>query len=63
MRNSGEVTIERDGKHYGATYAVSHGMLLLKTHTETRSIELGNDDPETVARRTLHEIVGAQGST
>ena len=62
MPNSGEVTIERDGKQYGATYAVSHGMLQLKTHTETPSIELGKEDPETVARRALHEIVGSHAS-
>ena len=62
MRNSGEVTIEQEGKQYGATYAVSHGMLQLKTHTETRSVELGNEDPVAVARRTLLEIVSSQGS-
>ena len=60
MANSGEVTIERGGKQYGATYTVTNGMLQLKTHTETRSLELGGQEPETLARRVLSEIVSAQ---
>jgi hypothetical protein len=60
MRNNGEVTIERGGKQYGATYTLAHGMLQIKTHTESRSIELGNQEPEAVARRVLTEIVNAQ---
>ena len=62
MTNSGEVIIERDGKQYGATYSVRDGMLHLKTHTETRSVEIGNQNPETLARGVLTEIVSAQGS-
>ena len=61
MSNSGEVTLERDGKTYAATYTVEHGMVNLKTHTETRSVQLGNDTPEAVARAALREIVEAQG--
>jgi hypothetical protein len=57
MKSSGEVTIKRGGKTYGATYVVEHGMVTVKTHTETRSIELGSDLPEEVARRTLNEII------
>lgn len=59
MKTSGEVTVQRGGKTYGATYVVEHGMVIVKTHTETRSIELGGDAPETVARRALNEIVDA----
>jgi hypothetical protein len=55
-----EVTIERDGKQFGATYAVHNGMLHLKTHTETRSVDLGGQDAANVARRVLTEIVEAQ---
>ena len=55
-----EVTIERNGKQFGATYAVKAGMLHLKTHTETRSVELGNRDAAAVARQVLTEIVEAQ---
>ena len=58
MKSSGEVTIKRGGKIYGATY-VEHGMVTVKTHTETRSIELGSDTPEEVARRALNEFVDA----
>ena len=61
MSNSGEVTLERDGKTYAATYTVEHGMVNLKTHTETRSVQLGNGTPEAVARAALREIVEAQG--
>ena len=57
MKASGEVTIERGGKTYGATYVVEHGMVTVKTHTETRSIELGSEWPEQGARRTLNEII------
>jgi hypothetical protein len=60
MTTSGEVTIERGGKQYGATYTLANGMLQVKTHTESRSIELGNQEPEAVARRVLTEIVNAQ---
>ena len=62
MDDNGEVTIERDGKQYGATFTVDNGMLHLKTHTETRSVEVGNKDPKALARSTLIEIVNAQAS-
>lgn len=57
---NGEVTIESGGKQYGATFTVTKGMLHVKTHTETRSIELGKQEPEVLARRVLTEIVDAQ---
>ena len=60
MKNSGEVILEHQGKQYGATYTVNEGMLLVKTHTETRSIEVGNEDVEALARDALAEIVRAQ---
>ena len=60
MADTGEVTVERNGRQYGATYSVSNGMLHLKTHTETRSIELIDHNPETLARDTLTEIVNSQ---
>ena len=63
MTNKGEVTIERAGKQYGATYTVERGMLQIKTHTETRSLELEGRDPETLVRRVLSEIVNAQPKT
>jgi hypothetical protein len=56
----GEVTLVRAGKTYGATYTVERGMLQLKTHTETRSVEVGEQDPTELARRTLKEIIDAQ---
>ena len=59
MKSSGEVTIERGGETYGATYVLEHGMVTVKTHTETRSIELGSNTPEEVARRALTEILDA----
>jgi hypothetical protein len=58
--SNGEVTIERGGKQYGATYTLTNGMLHVKTHTETRSTELGKQEPEALARRILTEIVDAQ---
>jgi hypothetical protein len=61
MSNTDEVTVERDGRKYGATYSVSNGMVHVKTHTETRSVELGDRDPETVAVNVLKEVVNAQG--
>jgi hypothetical protein len=58
--SGGEVTVERGGKMYGATYTVEHGMVQVRTHTETRSVELRGDDvPEAVARRVLDEILDA----
>ena len=59
MKSSGEVTIKRGGKTYGATYVLEHDMVIVRTHTETRSIELGSNTPEEVARRALNEIVDA----
>lgn len=60
MANSGAVTIDRNGRQYGAAYTVSNGMLHLKTHTETRSLELDGKNPETLAQEALREIVDAQ---
>jgi len=34
-------------------------MVLVKTHTETRSVELGGSTPEAIARRVLNEIIDA----
>ena len=62
MANNGEVTVERDGKTYAATYTVERGMVNVKTHTETRSVDLGNSTPEAIARNVLNEIVDAQRS-
>jgi hypothetical protein len=59
MSQIGEVTVQRDGKTYGATYSLEHGMVIIKTHTETRSVELGESTPEAVARRVLNEIIDA----
>ena len=61
--NNGEVTISRAGRQFGATYTVNHGMLEIKTHTETRSIELGDEQPAELATRVLTEIVDAQTNT
>jgi hypothetical protein len=52
--------MKNSGKRYGATYTVSDGMLLVKTHTESRSLEVGGQDAEALARQTLAEIVNAQ---
>jgi hypothetical protein len=60
MMTSSEVVLERDGRRYGATYTVSNGMLCVKTHTEVRSVELGEQAPEAVASQILSEIVDAQ---
>jgi hypothetical protein len=59
MKTTGEVTVERDGKTYGATYSVEHGMVTIKTHTETRSMELGGNAPEALAQRVVNEIIDA----
>jgi len=59
MSKSGKVTVERDGKTYGATYSVEGDMVHVKTHTETRSVALGGKRPEEVARGELEEIVEA----
>ena len=59
MKASGEVSVERGGKTYRAEYSVEHGMVQVRTHTETRSVELGGDTPEAIARRVLDEIVDA----
>lgn len=60
MGADGEVTLERDGRQYGATFAVSSmGMLTVKTHTETRMLELRDRDTETLAREVLGDIVDA----
>jgi hypothetical protein len=62
MANSGEVTLEYDGHQYGATFTLTHGMLQVKTRTETRSLELRDRDPSTLAREVLEDIVNAQSS-
>jgi len=59
MNTTGEATVERDGKTYGATYSVDGGMITVKTHTETRSVELGGNAPEAIARRVINEILDA----
>jgi hypothetical protein len=60
MAKSSEVTVKREGKTYAATYTVERGMVHIKTHTETRSVELGDGKPEEIARSVLNEIIDAQ---
>ncbi len=62
MTTEGEVTFGQDGHQYGAAFAVTRGMLQVKTHTETRSVELRDRDPATLAREVLEDIVNAQFS-
>lgn len=59
MKMTGEVTVERGGKTYAATYEVESDMVHVKTHTETRSVERSGSTPEAVARRVLNEIIDA----
>jgi hypothetical protein len=59
MKLTGEVTVERDGKTYGATYEVQGPMVIVKTHTETRSVDLGGRSPAVIARQVLNEIIDA----
>lgn len=59
MSTSGKVTVERDGRTFAATYSVEGDMVHVKTHTETRSVALGGEKAEDIARRQLEEIVGA----
>jgi hypothetical protein len=59
MPTTDTVTVKRGGKTYAATYTVEHGMVHVKTHTETRSVEIGDGDPDQIARDVLNEIVNA----
>ena len=59
MKTSGEVTVKRAGRTYAATYTVEHGMVHIKTHTETRAAELKGNTPEAVTRSILNEIIDA----
>lgn len=59
MKTSGNVTVKRGDKTYAATFTVEHGMLHVATHTETRDVALGDEEPEKVARNVLNEIVDA----
>jgi hypothetical protein len=60
METAGEVTLEHEGRRYGATYVVRRGSVHVKTHTETRTVEQGGQDPQVIARNVLKEIVTAQ---
>jgi hypothetical protein len=60
MSQQGEVTLIKSGRQYGAKYIVDHGKLYVRTHTESRSLELCDRDPADLARAILEEIVGAQ---
>ena len=63
MNADGEVILERNGHQYGATFTVSSMRILtVKTHTETRTLELRGRDPATLAREVLGDIVNAQFS-
>jgi len=42
-----------------ATYEVQGPMVIVKTHTETRSVQLGGNSPEGIARQVLNEIIDA----
>ncbi len=59
MKTSGEVTVERGGKTFGATYEVKGSMVIVKTHTETRSLQLDARPVDEIARAALNEIVDA----
>jgi hypothetical protein len=63
VKTNGEVVIKRGERQYGATYTVSGGMLHLKTHTETRALELADGDPDELARAALTEIVDGQSAS
>jgi hypothetical protein len=58
----GEVTLERDGHQYGARYTVTVEMLHVKTHTETRALEIRDREPAMLAHEALADIVCAQFS-
>jgi len=45
------VTVKHGGKTYAATYTLEHGMVHVRTHTETRSAELAGNSAEQIARR------------
>jgi hypothetical protein len=59
MSDSGQVTVKREGRTYAATYTVERGRVHVQTHTETRSVELGDSTPEDIARSVLNEIIDA----
>jgi len=59
MKPAGEVFIDKEGKTYHATFEVEHGMLTVRTHTETRTAQLGNSAPDALATQLLSEIVNA----
>ena len=59
MKTNGTVTIERAGRTYAASFTVERGMVHVETHTETRSVELGDSTPEEISRRVLDEIIDA----
>lgn len=59
MTKRGKVTVEREGRTYGAEFEVKGDMVRVKTHTETRSVALGGRRPEDVARYELEEIIRA----
>jgi hypothetical protein len=50
ISTSGKVTVKRDGRTYAVTYTME-GDMVLKTHTETRSVKLSGKNPEDIARR------------
>jgi len=59
MATTGTVTVKHGGKTYAATYTLEHGMVHVRTHTETRSVELADNSAERIARDVLVEIVNA----
>jgi hypothetical protein len=59
MSDSGKVTVKRQGRTYAASYTVEHDMVHVATHTETRSVALGDSTPEAIARAVLNEIIDA----
>jgi hypothetical protein len=59
MKTSGRVTVEREGRTYAASFTVERGMVHVETHTETRTVELGNSTPEKISRQVLNEIIDA----
>ena len=59
IQDRGTVTVEHEGKPYTASWRVENDMMIVSTADCTKSTQLGDLPPESLARLMLSEIIDA----
>ncbi len=58
-QQTGQITIEKDGKGYTGTWTVDRGVITVRHQEEERTTQHTGGNPEHIARMLLREIIDA----